>query len=170
MDLLDEVCGPENWQRVYQDIGGELFCGVGINVDGQWVWKWDRGSESNIEKEKGESSDAFKRAAVNWGVGRFLYSIKAQKQGYQKPQPKPQAPPPQKPQSSVSDAQWNEIKTLRESMDWDQHQLAQVIQSRFDIPQRMIASKLTGKQADELIYEMRSLVGTMERIPANASA
>ena len=38
-----------------------------------WVWKWNMGTESDFEAEKGEASDAFKRAAVLWGIGRFLY-------------------------------------------------------------------------------------------------
>jgi hypothetical protein len=41
-----------------------------------WVWKSDCGTESQVEKQKGEASDAFKRAAVMWGIGRFLYSKK----------------------------------------------------------------------------------------------
>jgi hypothetical protein len=40
-----------------------------------WVWKSDCGTESQVEKQKGEASDAFKRAAVMWGIGRFLYSL-----------------------------------------------------------------------------------------------
>lgn len=75
MDLLDEVVGHENWQDDYKDLGGQIFAGIGIKTgDGWWVWKWDTGSESNIEKEKGQASDSFKRAAVKWGIGRFLYS------------------------------------------------------------------------------------------------
>ena len=74
-DLLDEICGPENWQSDYKEVKGNMFAGVGIFVDGQWVWKWDCGTESNTEKEKGEASDSFKRAAVKWGIGRFLYSL-----------------------------------------------------------------------------------------------
>ena len=76
-DLLDEVVGSENWQCKYEEHKGNLFCNIGImvgNSDKSWVWKSDCGTESNIEKQKGESSDAFKRAAVMWGVGRFLYS------------------------------------------------------------------------------------------------
>jgi hypothetical protein len=77
MDLLDEVIGPEFWQDDYKDLGGQIFAGIGINVmnadNPQWLWKWDTGSESNIEKEKGQASDSFKRAAVKWGIGRFLY-------------------------------------------------------------------------------------------------
>jgi hypothetical protein len=48
---------------------------VGIKCGDEWVWKTDTGSESNIEKEKGHSSDAFKRACVHWGIGRFLYDM-----------------------------------------------------------------------------------------------
>jgi hypothetical protein len=75
MDLLDEVAGPENWTTDFKRVGESLFCGIGIWHEGKWIWKWDAGSESDIEKEKGEASDSFKRAAVHWGVGRFLYNL-----------------------------------------------------------------------------------------------
>ncbi len=75
-DLLDEVVGPENWQDKYEEHKGNLFCSIGIKTESGWVWKTDCGIESNVDKEKGEASDAFKRAAVKWGIGRFLYSIK----------------------------------------------------------------------------------------------
>ena len=78
-DILDEACGPENWQDDYRVVNGNVYGGIGINtgtVDNpQWVWKWDCGTESNTEQEKGQASDAFKRAAVKWGVGRFLYNL-----------------------------------------------------------------------------------------------
>lgn len=73
-DLLDEVCNPENWQCKFSEHKGNLFCEIGINTEKGWSWKSDCGVESNVEKQKGEASDAFKRAAVMWGVGRFLYS------------------------------------------------------------------------------------------------
>jgi len=78
-DLLDEVVGAENWQCRYSEHKGNLFCEIGIDIskDGinqKWVWKSDCGTESMVEKQKGEASDAFKRAAVMWGIGRFLYS------------------------------------------------------------------------------------------------
>jgi hypothetical protein len=78
-DLLDEVCGPAFWQCRYSEHKGNLFCSIGIDVDKDgtcWTWKEDCGTESNVEKQKGEASDAFKRGAVMWGVGRFLYSKK----------------------------------------------------------------------------------------------
>lgn len=78
MELLDEVVGPENWQDDYRQVDGKLFAGIGLNVNGLWVWKWDTGSESNIEADKGIVSDSFKRAGVKWGIGRFLYRIPMQ--------------------------------------------------------------------------------------------
>jgi hypothetical protein len=75
MDRLDDVCGPENWQDQYLVIKDNLFCAIGILIENVWTWKQDCGVESNVEKEKGESSDSFKRAAVKWGIGRFLYSM-----------------------------------------------------------------------------------------------
>ena len=74
MNILDETVQPENWQRRHYECKGNLFCSVGILVGDTWVWKDDAGSESNTEKEKGEASDSFKRACVNWGIGRELYT------------------------------------------------------------------------------------------------
>lgn len=75
MDRLDEVVGPDKWQRQIVDKGEKAMCGIGIKVSDEWVWKWDVGAESDIEADKGAASDAFKRAAVNWGIGRFLYDL-----------------------------------------------------------------------------------------------
>lgn len=82
MDLLDDVCGPQNWQSDFKDVGGQMFAGIGIRVGASgiedaadWVWKWDTGSETAVEAEKGQASDSFKRAAVKWGIGRFLYDL-----------------------------------------------------------------------------------------------
>lgn len=75
MEVLDTVCGPENWQSDFKEVKGNLYAGIGIYLNGIWVWKWDCGTESQTEKEKGEASDSFKRAAVKWGVGRFLYDL-----------------------------------------------------------------------------------------------
>ena len=87
MSILDETVGPDNWQREHYELKGNLFCRVGIRVTevkltessmeyatNQWVWKSDVGTESSFDKVKGEASDSFKRACVNWGIGRELYS------------------------------------------------------------------------------------------------
>lgn len=73
--VLDDVVGPENWQKDYKIIDGNLYCGIGIYVNNHWVWKWDVGTESNTEKEKGQASDAQKRAGFAWGIGRELYDF-----------------------------------------------------------------------------------------------
>lgn len=76
MKRLDEALGIENWQRDVKLVNNVLYGGVGIyNGElNEWVWKWDAGTESNTEKEKGQSSDAFKRACFNLGIGRELYN------------------------------------------------------------------------------------------------
>ena len=74
MNILDETLGSENWQREHYECKGNLFCRVGIFVNGSWVWKSDCGTESNTEAQKGEASDSFKRACFNWGIGRELYT------------------------------------------------------------------------------------------------
>ena len=76
MNILDETVGATRWQRDHKELKGNIYCGIGIfnDVLGQWIWKWDCGSESYTEKEKGEASDSFKRAGFNWGIGRELYT------------------------------------------------------------------------------------------------
>lgn len=74
MRMLDRAVGPERWQCRYETIGGKLFCSVGIKFGDEWVWKSDVGKPSDMEKEKGEASDAFKRACFKWGIGRELYT------------------------------------------------------------------------------------------------
>ena len=74
MDILDETVGPEKWQKEYYEVKGNVYCRIGILTDNGFVWKADCGIESNVDAQKGEASDAFKRAAVNWGIGRELYS------------------------------------------------------------------------------------------------
>lgn len=72
--LLDERFGAEKWTNDYKSIDGKMYCGIGINFNGSWVWKWNCGTESNTEAEKGEASDAMKRAGFVWGIGTELYS------------------------------------------------------------------------------------------------
>jgi hypothetical protein len=75
MARLDAAVGPLGWQRMHEVISGNLYCHVGIfNPDTrEWVWKSDVGTESMTEATKGQSSDSFKRACFNWGIGRELY-------------------------------------------------------------------------------------------------
>lgn len=76
-NLLDETFGPERWTNDFKLVDGVLYGGIGIifpEMNGEWIWKWDAGTESNTEAEKGRASDAFKRAGFKWGIGRELYS------------------------------------------------------------------------------------------------
>jgi hypothetical protein len=81
MNILDETVGSANWQNKFYEHKGILFCSLGINTNyeipgspDRWVWKDDAGVESNTEAEKGNASDARKRAGFAWGIGRELYS------------------------------------------------------------------------------------------------
>ena len=76
MNLLDEIYGSGYWQREHQIIDGRLYCTISVwNKEiQQWVKKQDVGTESVTEKEKGQASDAFKRASTNVGIGRELYT------------------------------------------------------------------------------------------------
>lgn len=74
MERLDKVMGPENWQCRYPFIG---CCEVGLRINNEWVWKANGAGETKVEAEKGQYSDAFKRAAVLWGIGRYLYDLPA---------------------------------------------------------------------------------------------
>ena len=76
MNILDECVGAMNWQRDHKELKGNMYAGIGIwdKDASRWVWKWDCGTESNTEAEKGEASDSFKRAGFNWGIGRELYT------------------------------------------------------------------------------------------------
>lgn len=74
--ILDEAFGMYGWERTHQSIEGNLYCTVRIwdSEKAQWIEKQDVGTTSYTEKEKGQASDAFKRACVNVGIGRELYS------------------------------------------------------------------------------------------------
>lgn len=76
MDKLDEVLGPQNWQRKHSfGPKGEVLCSIGIKIKDKWIWKSDGAGQTNFEAEKGGLSDAFKRAGVSWGIARYLYNL-----------------------------------------------------------------------------------------------
>ena len=73
---LDEVVGAANWKNEYAPgPSGGVLCGLSLRVDGEWVTKWDGAENTDFEAVKGGLSDAMKRAAVQWGVGRYLYEL-----------------------------------------------------------------------------------------------
>lgn len=84
MNRLDEACGSDGWQCDYLPMpNGTTCCRIGIRVIRtteqlsftEWVWRANGAGNTDVEAEKGSYSDAFKRAAVLWGVGRYLYGI-----------------------------------------------------------------------------------------------
>ena len=79
MKRLDNIVGPQNWQDKYSfGPNGEIVCSIGIKIGDEWVWKTDGAGQTNFEAEKGGLSDAFKRAGVKWGIGRYLYKLDAE--------------------------------------------------------------------------------------------
>lgn len=75
MAKLDERFGIGGWANDYKVVDDKLFCGIGFRSDnGEWIWKWNNGTESNQDAEKGHASDAFKRAGFMLGIGTELYS------------------------------------------------------------------------------------------------
>ena len=76
MDVLDNVVGSENWENEYIEIKGRIFCKLTIQLpSGRSISKMDCGTETDIEAEKGAVSEALKRVAVLFGIGRELYSM-----------------------------------------------------------------------------------------------
>ena len=84
-ERLDAVCGPADWRNEFREgPGGGVLCGLSIYVQrtpdgpGEWVTKWDGAENTAVESVKGGLSGSLKRAAVMWGVGRYLYELPAQ--------------------------------------------------------------------------------------------
>ena len=75
MFRLDSVIGPLNWQDSYAEVLGRVICTLKIRIGEEWISKSDGAGDTKIEGEKGGISDAFKRAAVKWGCGRYLYYL-----------------------------------------------------------------------------------------------
>lgn len=186
MDLLDEVVGSTNWQDHYREVAGKVYCDLSFFVqheDGstEWVTKSDCGTESQFEGEKGQASDAFKRAAVKWGACRFLYAldivkVKSLENGTDnkgKPRYVPaddngkriynltayiqglqgqQAPPPATP------AQKEDIKTLCQELGWTGEQFSAYLK-------RLGASwnKLTKQQAAKALNELDEIKNSREK-------
>ena len=83
MDRLDEVAGPDGWQDAYEFLAdGSVLCRLRVRLSGEWVEKSDVGGESEQpdggDRRKAAVSDALKRAAVKFGIGRYLYRLDQQ--------------------------------------------------------------------------------------------
>ena len=74
MNILDETVGAMNWQRKHDRDNANCTVSIYDSERNIWVSKEDTGVESFSQAEKGLASDSFKRACVNWGIGRELYT------------------------------------------------------------------------------------------------
>lgn len=76
---LDDTLGIDGWRNEFVPWkeGKAQLCGISIYFAQQklWLTKWDGADDSDIESVKGGLSDSMKRAAVEWGIGRYLYGM-----------------------------------------------------------------------------------------------
>jgi hypothetical protein len=85
-DRLNEVVGAFNWQNAYtawhtimtKNVAcASQLCSISIYLESreEWITKTDGAENSDNQPIKGGLSDAFKRAAVKWNIGRYLYDM-----------------------------------------------------------------------------------------------
>ena len=75
---LDSLFGCFGWRNEFKEWKGNAqVCGISIKHEGDWITKWDGADDSDFEPTKGGLSDSMKRAAVQWGIGRYLYKLEA---------------------------------------------------------------------------------------------
>ncbi len=178
MDRLDSVCGPQNWARRHEfGNAGEILCSIGINVlrrpykaaeineneiktydpgASEWVWKSDGAGLTDFEAVKGGLSDSFKRAAVSWGIGRYLYQLEGiwcpieqrGKSYYLKETPDlPRwALPADETKNTISEDEVREIYSLAEDYGWDKATTIHKIVKKFNVTPEY----LTKKEAEQV--------------------
>lgn len=73
---LDEVFGCFGWKNEFREWrGNSQLCGISVKWGDEWITKWDGADNTDFEATKGGLSDAMKRAAYQWGIGRYLYKL-----------------------------------------------------------------------------------------------
>jgi hypothetical protein len=82
-DRLDEVLGVAGWQDEYESLpDGSVVCKLRLRLGSEWITKSDVGGPSEQpdegDRRKAAFSDALKRAAVKFGIGRYLYRMPSQ--------------------------------------------------------------------------------------------
>jgi hypothetical protein len=156
MKRLDDVMGVDGWQDRYIPVDNGFICEIDLWIDGRWVTKSNAAGNTKVEPIKGGASDAFKRAAANWGVGRFLYylpniwvPIKQQGKSYVLAEI-PEPPEWAKPQSNIE--RWEDVAELEASKDSG----ADVDDTDQDMDaweQRIFSAK-TSKELSQIMEEM----------------
>jgi hypothetical protein len=78
---LDNTVGVFGWKNEFSplpnSVGNGSLCGISIKADGEWITKYDGADNTQIEATKGGLSGSMKRAAVQFGIGRYLYDVEA---------------------------------------------------------------------------------------------
>lgn len=75
MNRLDSIFGIFGWKNEFVANDKSKICGISIKFGDEWYTKYDGADDTNIEATKGGISNAMKRAAVQWGIGRYLYKL-----------------------------------------------------------------------------------------------
>jgi hypothetical protein len=159
MNRLDTVCGPENWYDTYHEVDGGVLCTLFICINGQWVGKSDVGDQegANFSPFKGMYSDALKRAAVKWGIGRELYGEGTANLGDDQPQPAPrQSSPPPSELDDVDAIKWT--RDPEKFIEWSGEYWAEEIKSTSHLYNRIASALKLGNVAGQkgnLVNEIR---------------
>lgn len=190
-ERLDAAVGVLGWKTCYRELeGGCVVCTLSLRVAGEWISKEDVGSPSEQpdagDRTKSAFSDALKRAAVAFGVARYLYHLAPIWADYD-PQRKrfvsdPQVPtngvararpPATRPQQrdapraaetseeKLTEEQWQEIEDLLEKLRYDRTQFERDVHERFS---HLSPRQMTQNQAAQVI------VGMQKRLKANGKA
>ena len=75
MMRLDEVVGPFNWETHMSEIAGTSAVSLTLTIDGQKITRTDTAGQTDVEGEKGAASTSLRRAAAQFGIGRYLYKL-----------------------------------------------------------------------------------------------
>lgn len=77
-ERLDQVFGISGWRNEFAKAPeGGIMCGISVKLEDEWITKWDGAENTDFEAVKGGLSGSMKRAAVQWGIGRYLYNLDA---------------------------------------------------------------------------------------------
>jgi hypothetical protein len=185
MDRLDEVFGVLGWQDTYEVLpDGGVTCRLRVRLGGGWVEKMDVGSPSDQpdegDKRKAAFSDALKRCAVKFGVGRYLYRLPQQWVDYD-PQKRritgtPRLPPEALPAGKTRPAPAPErapgaplmaSTSQRDEIDELQEALGLPTAEFFARMERVLGhrrpDRLTAAEAEKLIHRMRLALDALEK-------
>lgn len=146
---LDEVFGIFGWRNEFIEWkGGAQLCGISVKFGDEWITKWDGAADSNMESVKGGLSDSMKRAAYQWGIGRYLYKLEGQwvplrdgkylaeipmlpdwalPEGVtQRTNSAPSSPPPSN-QGDATDAQKKAARAIVNKLGWEDAEVAKLM-------------------------------------------